>query len=86
MTSWTTNASGNQDFHHEGWQVRIWGGDKPWRRIEVTTPSDNADVVVDGDGIWVNGVSSGTWHDGPHAFTIPWSVIEAIIAARAIVG
>ena len=86
MTNWTTNARGNQDFHHEGWQVRIWGGDHNWRRIEVTTPSDSSDVTVDADGLWVNGVSSGTWHDGHHAFTIPWPVIEAIIEARAIIG
>jgi hypothetical protein len=86
MTHFAVDDSGNQDFHHEGWQVRIWGEEHAWRRIEVTTPSDSTDVVVDEDGLWVNGVSSGTWCDGPQAFTIPWPVIEAIIEARATVG
>jgi hypothetical protein len=52
----------------------------------VTTPSDSSDVVVDADGLWVNGVSTGTWRGGGGAFTIPWPVIEAIIEARAIIG
>jgi hypothetical protein len=43
-------------------------------------------VEVGEEGIWVNGVDRGTWHDGPSAFTIPWAVVEAIIEARAIVG
>jgi len=81
----TTDEHGNQIFTHEGWEVRIWSRD--WtNRISVTSPFDGADVEVDADGIWVNGVTSGTWQDGPRAFTIPWPVIEAIVEARAIVG
>lgn len=86
MTNWTTDEHGNSDFRHGRWRVRIWHSEWKGSQIEVTTDSDDTTVAVDGEGMWVNGVSSGTWHDAPHAFTIPWAVVEAIIEARAIVG
>jgi hypothetical protein len=86
MTNWTTDEHGNRDFRHGRWCVRIWNKEWTSGRIEVTTDSDCADVVVEAEGMWVNGVSSGSWHDGPHAFTIPWEVITAVVEARAIVG
>jgi len=86
MTHFTVDEHGNQIFTHEGWEVRIWSPEWTSGRISVESPHDGAEVEVNADGIWVNGVSSGTWQDGPRAFTIPWPVIEAIFAARAIVG
>jgi len=84
MTNFTNDGE-SQIFTHAGWQVRIWPAH--WtNRIDVTSPFSGADVEISADGVWVNGVSSGTWHDGPRAFTIPWPVIEAIIEARRIVG
>jgi hypothetical protein len=88
MTNWTVNASGNQVFTHEGWEVQIWGPEWPNSRITVESPHDGAEVDVGDEGIWVRGVSFGGGWEGPspRAFTIPWPVIEAIIAARRIVG
>jgi hypothetical protein len=86
MTNWTTDEDGNRDFRHGRWCVRIWNKECPWRRIEVTTDSDCADVVIEAEGMWVNGVTHGSWHDVPHAFTIPWEVIAAVVEARAIIG
>jgi hypothetical protein len=87
MTNFTVDEHGNQVFTHEGWEVQIWGPEWPAGRISVTSPRGASGwVEVDPDGIWVNGIASGTWHDEPRAFTIPWPVIEAIVQARAIVG
>jgi hypothetical protein len=87
MTNWTTNASGNQVFNHEGWEVQIWGPEWPNSRISVASPHSGAEVEVHEWGIWVYGESGGGW-EGPCAesVTIPWPVITAIIEARAIVG
>lgn len=85
MTNFTVDEHGNQDFHHEGWRVRIWS--KTWgNRIEVTSPEERGcshEVEVREEGIWVKGEYAGYDSD---PFTIPWPVIEAIIAARAIIG
>jgi hypothetical protein len=86
MTNWTTDEHGNKIFTHGRWCVRIWHSEWKGSWIEVTTDSDCADVVIEAEGMWVNGVSSGSWHDVPHAFTIPWEVITAIVEARAIIG
>ena len=86
MTSWTVNASGNQVFNHEGWEVQIWGPEWPNSRITVSSPHSGEEVEVSERGIWVYGESGGGW-EGPSAsaVTIPWSVVEAIIEARRIV-
>ena len=86
MTNWTTNASGNQVFTHEGWEVQIWGPEWPNGRITVTAPEERGcshEVDVTEEGIWVKGEYAGYDSD---PFTIPWPVIEAIVEARAIVG
>lgn len=50
-------------------------------------PTTGEEVEVTEEGIWVNGTSSGGWEGpGPSAVNIPWTVIGAIIEARAIVG
>ena len=87
MTNWTTNASGNQVFNHEGWEVQIWGPEWPNSRISVASPHGGEEVEVWPEGIWVYGESRGGWEGpSPGAFIIPWPVIAAIIEARAIVG
>jgi len=87
MTNWTTNASGNQVFTHEGWEVQIWGPEWPNSRISVASPHSGEEVEVREWGIWVYGESGGGWEGpGAHGVYIPWPVIEAIIQARAIVG
>lgn len=89
MTNWITDEHGNQTFAHEGWTVRIWSADSPWRRIDVSAPNvgrDNFQVEVTPEGIWVSGEICGEVESWPSAFTIPWAVIGAIIEARAIVG
>jgi hypothetical protein len=87
MTNWTTNASGNQVFNHEGWEVQIWGPEWPNSRISVASPHGGEEVEVWSEGIWVYGESRGGWEGpSPGAFIIPWPVITAIIEARAIIG
>jgi hypothetical protein len=88
MTNWTTNASGNQVFTHEGWEVQIWGPEWPNSRITVASPHNGEDVEIYEEGLWVRGeIDSGGWEGpSPCAFKIPWPVIEAIIEARRIVG
>lgn len=86
MTTWETDDGGNKKFVHMGWTVRIWNSEWKGSRIDVDAPHAGEEVEVGEEGIWVNGVDRGTWHDGPSAFTIPWAVVEAIIEARAGVG
>jgi hypothetical protein len=87
MTNWTTNASGNRVFTHEGWEVQIWGPEWPNSRISVASPRSGEEVDVSPEGLWVYGESGGGWEGpSPRAFTIPWPVITALIEARAIVG
>jgi hypothetical protein len=81
MTHFITDEHGNRTFTYKGWEVRTAGD---W--IGVTSPCADHEVSVDAGGIWVNGSCHGSWGYGPSAFTIPWPVIEAIVAARATVG
>jgi len=77
MTHFITDEHGNRTFTYRGWEVRAatdWVG--------VTSPCADHEVSVDAGGLWVSGGSA----DGCEAFTIPWPVIEAIVAARATVG
>ena len=82
MTNWTTDQHGNRIFTHEGWEVRIESPE--WNnRIYVETPTDEAEVEVYPEGVWVKGEYAGSVAE---AFIIPWEVIAAIIEARKIVG
>ena len=83
MTHFITDEHGNRVFEHAGWEVRTWSAS---RLTTVTSPNPDHEVTVDPDGIWVNGSHRGAWVAEPSAFTIPWPVVEAIVAARAIVG
>ena len=87
MTNWSVNASGNQVFTHEGWEVQIWGPEWRSSRISVASPHSGEELEVREWGIWVYGESGGGWEGpGAHGVCIPWPVITAIIEARAIVG
>ena len=79
MTGWTEGAYGAQIFKHEGWEVRV----EENNRIYVETPTDEAEVEVYPEGVWVKGEYAGSVAE---AFIIPWEVIAAIIEARKIVG
>ena len=87
MINWMTNASGYQVFIHEGQEVQIWGPEWPNSRITVTSPRGGEEVEVYAWGFRVYGESGSGW-EGPYAsaVTIPWPIIEAIIAARTIIG
>jgi hypothetical protein len=87
MTHFTTDEHGNRTFTHAGWTVRIWSPE--WTsRISVESPHSGEEIELwEPEGLWVNGESSGGWEGpSPRAVTIPWPVIEAVIAARAIVA
>jgi len=86
MTHFITDEHGDRTFTHEAWEVRIWSEGTPGARVWVSSPDPDHEVSVDADGFYVNGSHRGAWADEPAAFTIPWPVIEAIIAARRIVG
>lgn len=92
MTHFEDNGDGSQSFIYNGWTVRIWPGQDD--RIDVTAPGQLGGplapdhwVEVDADGIWVSGTAPGfSDHRVPSSFTIPWTVIQAIIEARATLG
>lgn len=83
IQNWPINNGGRPLFTHEGWWVEIWGPEWPNSRITVSAPNPGEEVEVSQQGIWVYGSSPGG-REGPSpvSFTIPWPVIEAIIAAR----
>jgi len=84
MTHFITDEHGNRTFEHAGWQVRIWSGrgDIP----TVTAPGSSEWVEIWPEGIRVYGESRVGRETSPRAVIIPWPVVEAIVAARAIVG
>lgn len=79
MTHFITDEHGNRTFEHAGWRVRIWSGrgDVP----TVTAPGSSEDVEIWPEGICVYGGG-----DSARAVVIPWPVVEAIVAARAIIA
>jgi hypothetical protein len=89
MVNWIEDDFGNRKFTDQGWEIKIWGSGSFEGKVDIMSPTFSGtshEVEMEGEGIWVNGVSSGTYEDNPSAFTIPWSVIDAIIEARKIVS
>lgn len=91
MTHWTTDEHGNRTFTHAGWTVRIYAGDTRIDQILIQgpeAPSWGGDHVVEAhhEGVWVSGEKTGQWSSAPSAFTIPWPILEAIVAARATIA
>lgn len=90
MNGFKDNGDGSKSFTHEGWTVKV-GVRYDASAVEVTAPGQEAggaviQIEVGDNGVWVHGASPGLDHDDhrAEAVTIPWPVIRALIAARAM--
>lgn len=91
MNGFKDNGDGTKSFHHNGWTVKV-GVRYDASAIQVTSPGQLGpggtviQVEVGDDGLWVHGASPGLDHDDhrAEAVVIPWPVIRAMFAARAM--
>lgn len=85
MATWNQEERGDWKTEVEGWGIRVVRNTHNGEvYIWVSSPDNDAEVIIDDVGISVFGESRDTYYNEASTVNITWTVIEAFIEAREI--